>query len=253
MPAEPYYSDDLVTLYHGDCLEVPEWLTADVLVTDPPYGQRWKHGAQAKRGHVGDKHPGIAGDEDTATRDAALAMWGTRLAICFGAFAYRPADVRATLAYRKAPDAGSTGSYGGFRRDLEAVYLTGPWPPGFQGRTSLLDTNTRCHGGAHGLVSRYGHPHAKPVDVMETLIGACPPGVIADPFAGAGSTLIAARNLGRRAIGVELEERYCKRAAMRLSQMTLGADAEAPMRDEPVVQVLTELPPAHLLPAKASS
>ena len=219
---EPYYADESVTLYLGDCREVTEWLAADVLVTDPPYGRAWTHGAQRKRGHAAPAAAGIAGDQDTFVRDAALAVWANRPAMVFGCLELPPPPGTVqTLAYRKAPDAGSTGGRAGFRRDLEGVYLLGAWPAGFQGRSSLIVTAARAQCNASGVVGRYGHPHAKPVDVMETLIAACPPGTIGDPFAGSGSTLVAARNQGLKAIGVEIHERYCEAAARRLSQGAL--------------------------------
>jgi DNA modification methylase len=231
---EPYYADDLVTLYLGDCREVTAWLAADVLVTDPPYGRAWKHGGDLKAreggghspGHSRPGRDGIAGDRDTAIRDQALAMWGARLAVAFGDLTLPPpAGNKLTLVYRKPSDAGVRGAINGFRRDAEAIYLIGPWPSGLGGRSSVIASGAAKQGGAYACGGRYGHPHAKPVDVMETLIAACPAGAIADPFAGAGSTLVAARNLGRKVIGVELEEQYCERAARRLSQMTLDLPA----------------------------
>ena len=229
----PYYADDLVTLYCGRCEEITEWLTADVLVTDPPYGRGWRQGqlhgrAGAVNGHwVSDSHEGIAGDEDTAVRDEALRLWDwrSRPVIVFGDLNLPPpAGSKQTLIYPKPPPAGLRGATAGFRRDAEGIYLLGSWPTGIGGRSSIIATGSRVQGNG-GCQSRYGHPHAKPVDVMEDLIRACPPGTIADPFAGAGSTLVAARNLGRPAIGVEVEERYCERAALRLSQMALSFPA----------------------------
>ncbi len=223
----PYYRDDLVRLFLGDCREITAWLEADVLVMDPPYGRGWKQGDTCiKRGWVTDRNAGIAGDEDTALRDWMLATWGDRLAVCFGSIELgRPHGTRQTLGYLKPADAGGRGATAGFRRDLEVVYLIGKWPSGLGGRSSLLSSGQRMTGGPGGTAGRYGHPHAKPVDVMETLISACPPGTVADPFAGSGSTLVAARNLGRPCIGVELEEKYAERAARRLSQLTLDMPA----------------------------
>ena len=109
----------------------------------------------------------------------------------------------------------------GFCRDADAIYLL-HLPSGYGGRSSIIQTGASRANWPSGPAIRYGHPHAKPVDVMETLIAACPPGSVADPFAGSGSTLVAARNQGRKAIGVELDERYCEAAARRLSQAVMA-------------------------------
>jgi site-specific DNA-methyltransferase (adenine-specific) len=216
----PYWTDGQVTLYLGDCHEVTEWLAADVLVTDPPYGIGYgrKRGTWAM---PADRPGEISGDEDTVLRDAVLAQWRS-VGVVFGDLKLAaPAGTRKILVYRKPPDSGTHGALGGFRHDVEAIYLVGKWPAGLGGRSSVIESGARMVGGQLGMAGRYGRPHAKPVDVMETLIAACPPGVIADPFAGSGSTLIAARNQGRPAIGVELEERYCETIARRLSQADL--------------------------------
>lgn len=215
----PYYQDDLVTLYHGDCLMETAWIEADVLVTDPPYGRDWKQGDTTSHfGWASNQHDGIARDATTAVRDAALSLWGaSRPSLAFGDLMLSPpANTKHVLIYNKGETAGFSGAVGGYRRNVEAIYLIGKgWGGGLGGRTAVISTLVSTGGNLGRLT---GHPHTKPIDVMGTLLASAPAGIVADPFAGSGSTLIAARNLGRKSIGVELDERYCEIIAKRLSQ-----------------------------------
>jgi site-specific DNA-methyltransferase (adenine-specific) len=220
---EPYYADDLVTLFLGDCREVTEWLAADVLVTDPPYGIGWSRGSWAKSRNA-TPHEGISGDADTSARDAALKAWEeARPALVFGSLrAQYPDNWKRMLVFHKpVMNTGLFGNRMPWLANWEPVFVLGEWPDQTPTLDAVVGTRAVTAAGYSGYATRYGHPHAKPVDVMETLIAACSPGVIADPFAGSGSTLVAARNLGRRAIGVEIDEAYCERAAKRLSQGVL--------------------------------
>lgn len=206
---KPYYSDGSVTLYLGDCLEVTEWLAADVLVSDVPYGIDYR--SNRRRQTVARS---ILGDKDTSTRDAALERWGDRPALIFGTWRVaRPAGTRMKLVWD------TKGALGMGAMDLpwkpahQEIYVLGS---GFKGRRSS-DVLTVAPVQSLGYNGRE-HPHQKPVELMRALIDKCPEGAIADPFAGSGSTLVAAKSMGRRAIGVELEERYCEIAAKRLAQ-----------------------------------
>lgn len=214
----PYYEDDLVTLYHGDCLEVDEWLAADVLVTDPPYGIGWKKGTNRKAKSYA--HAGIVNDHDTSTRDAALEAWGQKPAVVFGSWRAPFPQHKQVLVWRKPVDAGVVGSTTGYRLDTELIFLAGEWPLTRSTRSSVIETA----GGKGSYMN--GHPHAKPIVLMQTLIGAVP-GSVADPFAGSGSTLVAAASMGRRAVGVEIDEAYCEQIARRVSQQSFDLEGIA--------------------------
>lgn len=211
---KPYYQDDLITLYHGDCLEITNWLDADVLVTDPPYGIAWEAGAlNDKREVRKGSEQSIASDESLEVRDKALDLWGKRLGIVFGTWKMeRPKNTTNVLIWHKANKQPGVLTHP-FYSNHEEIYILGT---GFTGKPMQSVITTNEHRGMQPRL--IGHPTPKPLGLMEQLIDKCPEGVIADPFAGSGATLLAARNLGRQVIGIELEEKYCDLIAKRASQ-----------------------------------
>ena len=210
---KPYYSDDLVTLYHGDCLEVTEWLAADVLVTDPPYGIGGTLGFQGNKG--GPVHERQAWDVTLEVRDLALKLWGDRPRAVFGS----PKRIDAAPDFREVPlvwDKGDTVAMGDttfpWRPTYELIYVAGLGWTGRRGEAILRHKHKPSN------ARDFSHPTPKPIGLMQDLIQKAPPGVVADPFAGSGSTLVAAKRLGRSAIGVEFDEKYCEVAARRCGQ-----------------------------------
>lgn len=218
---EPYYSDDAVTIYHGDCNEeVAEWLQADVLLTDPPYGIGYHTNARRLEGNA----RSIANDSDTWVRDVALGAWQVhedKPALVFGSPRREaPPSTRTTLIWDQDGALGMGDLSLPWKPSWQEVYVIGgPWA-GRRDCGSVL----RCP--PEQSMAR-SHPHQKPVRLLKMLLGKCLPGVIADPFMGSGSTLRAAKDLGRKAIGVEIEERYCEIAARRMAQEVLDLGATA--------------------------
>ena len=216
-----FYEDESVQLLHEDCRAMSWWTTADVLVTDPPYGMAYESNRNrlAKRGVPKVGRP-VAGDHDTTARDDVLEMWGNRPALVFGKWTIpRPAYTRARLVWDKRVQGTGDLSIPWGPTD-EEIYVIGD---GFTGKRESNVIQAQMLNSNDG--NRPDHPTPKPVALMEALIAKCPPGTIADPFAGSGSTLIAARNMGRKAIGVELEEKYCELIVRRLSQQAFDFSA----------------------------
>ena len=212
----PYYQDDLVTLWHGDCDDIDAWLEADVLVTDPPYGMTYV----SSRSKYGSSTP-IANDHDFHARDRVLDAWGwERPALVFGTWRVPRPNNRNTMRQLIVWDKGDCPGMGDLKLPWgpahEEIYVFGDGWVGKR-RSNVYRVPTLPAAASY----RPDHPTPKPLALMEQLIEYAPPGVIADPFAGSGSTLLAARNQGRTAIGVEVEERYCELIAGRLSQGTL--------------------------------
>jgi len=224
-----YYQDDAVTLYHGDAREVLAGLpdaSVKAVLTDPPYTER-THAKARKNTADGIGH-GITtfGSITDADLESILAECGR----------VSQGWVVATLDYRHAVKFDSEPPRGLKCQRVGVWVKTNPTPQitgdrpaqGWEAIAYLHRDKGRSKwngGGKHGnyvtpIAAPEGHPTAKPLSILRDWVTlfSDPGDTILDPFAGSGTTLRAAADNGRKAIGVELNEAYCELIAKRLSQ-----------------------------------
>jgi site-specific DNA-methyltransferase (adenine-specific) len=221
---KPYYEQDGITIYHGDCREILPLVSADALVTDPPYGVNLgEHGgaADGRADHVLVKR-GYLSYEDTPSNFHSIvvpAIWTavqqTRRGAVFCAghmlWALPPASALGGV-FLPAAVGRCVWGYNSFAH----MALYGSAPDLNLGAKPIGIYST-------DRASTTEHPCAKPDSWMRWAVMLVSRGsdVVLDPFMGSGTTLRAAKDLGRRAIGIEIEERYCEIAAKRLAQSVL--------------------------------
>lgn len=232
---KPFYDAGGIRIYHSDVRSIFESLEADVMVTDPPYGiaHNSKMGSlDRRRRRRGVSLPGIVGDDDLSLRDWVLSKW-TKPALVFGTWKRpRPAGTKALLTWEKGMHVGMGDSEIPWKPNTEEIYVLGKGFHGFRGSSVLkfdspVSWNSNGRGGRDARI----HGNQKPIALMSELLSKCPPGVVIDPFAGSGSTLVAAKCLGRSAIGIEIEERYCEQMAIRL-EATVEATRTRPTESQ---------------------
>ena len=208
----PYFEDDAVTIYHGDCREILSTLPpADLVLTDPPYGVGYKYGNSYQDDAEG-YEPFVLGAFQQMRENAPMILITTGMR---NLWLYPPADW--VLCWAK-PGSTRRNGLGGFN-EWEPVLVYGKRR--IYNDFKLLPT-------APNLSKDTGdHPAPKPIALYRWLVavGSDNGATILDPFMGSGTTLRAAKDLGRKAIGIKIEERYCEIAAQRMSQMVLAFDA----------------------------
>lgn len=224
----PYYADEAVTLYHGDCREVLPSVEADVLITDPPYGVGLVTKTSDYRGGAFDGGESLQAsvlydDDPEAIRALIREVIPPALDACGRGLVFSgPAML---FAYPEPAAIGCVFTPNGAGRS--------PWgfqcshPVLYYGKDPYLadGKGSRPNGFRTEQPNReaFDHPCPKPLLWMEWAVDRASRAgeTILDPFAGSGTTLVAAKRLGRRAIGIEIEERYCEIAVKRLAQGVL--------------------------------
>jgi site-specific DNA-methyltransferase (adenine-specific) len=207
---KPYYEDSACKIFLGDCREILPLLDpVDLVLTDPPYGMSFQSN------HRIIKHSAIANDHDLPIDLIWLAMSKARNAayfFCRWDNLLQMPKPKSVLAWVK-----NNWSMGDLEhehgRQWEAICF---YPKDGHRFISRIPDVIRADRTGNNL-----HPTEKPTDLLGVIIAANEGETILDPFMGSGTTLCAAKDLGRKAIGIELEEKYCEIAARRLAQEVL--------------------------------
>lgn len=214
---KPYYQDTHCTIYHGDCREIlPTLEPVDLVLTDPPYGIREASGKNRSRRQLATpKDYGVANwDNQRIDKDLLyLCLGASKNSIVFGGNYYT--DYLNVNNCWLIWDKENSGDFA----DCEIAWTTLPG--------SIRRIRYMWNGMLKKKPEDRWHPTQKPLEVMTWCILQADKKLkdeqktIIDPFMGSGTTLRAAKDLNRKAIGIELEEKYCEIAAKRLSQEVL--------------------------------
>jgi site-specific DNA-methyltransferase (adenine-specific) len=242
---KPYYSEAGITIYHGSCEDVfPELLDVDVMITDPPYSEhthkkQWIGSALTKgKARNGTKFKGLGFDPITPelmhltvlNAKAIVRRWSMFFTDLEGIALWREIVLDLELEYVRTMIWDKVDSAPQFTGDrpaagAEAIVLAHKagkkrWNGGGRRNVFTYPVNG-CNQGSKP------HPSTKPEALMRELVALFTDEgeTILDPFMGSGSTLVAAKRLCRKAIGVEIDKSYCDVAIERLRQGALFASA----------------------------
>ena len=246
-----YYQNDFITLYHGDSFEVMAGMadeSIDCVITDPPYSERTHQKASKKMSNGVVSH-GIT-TFGAFTEQRLYEAYDEMARITKG-WIVSTIDYNHAFKFETEPPLGMRQMrIGVWVKNNPTPQISGDRPAqGWESISYLYKTNKRGWwnaGGAHGnyvsnLAKPTGHPTPKPIAMVTSFVErfSKPEQTIFDPFAGGGTTLLAAKNLGRKAIGVELEEKYCELIAKRLSQNTFDfSKLEAKTKETYIIESL---------------
>jgi len=208
---KPYYEYDGITIYHGKAEDVlPTLQAVDLVLTDPPYGIGESNERNLSRGKLA--RPKDYGYFDWDKRPISQELYELcrdkgRYACIWGGIYYQNPPSPAWLVWDKQNGANDFA-------DCELAWTN--YGSAVRRKIHLWNGMIR-----KGQEERF-HPTQKPLEIMEWAITLCPKvETVLDPFMGAGTTLLAAKNLQRRAIGIDRVEKYCEIAVKRLAQEVL--------------------------------